>query len=354
MIDDTSDRFVQCFGRPNTAMGQAPGRVNLIGEHIDYNGGTVLPMALSCQSVIKIAPNEHDMLQIGSETYSEVVERSIDELALGHWSDLIVGTVQKARDLGLVRSGLDIYIESSVPQGAGVSSSASLATSLFRALMKQAETALPIVDVAKAARAVENDYMGVPCGIMDQMAVGLLAPGEALALNTTDLSTETISIPDGWVFSVLHSGIRRQLSDGRYRERFQECEHAARKLGIKHLCDGDLDAIDILPPTHLKRARHVITENNRTGLAIQALKDANFQAFGALMNNSHLSYAHDFEASKPEIDVLVEAARAEGAIGARLTGGGFGGCIVCLLRTNKVENWTQRMLDTFPNAWRVE
>ncbi len=322
------DRFETAFGRACTARAAAPGRVNLIGEHIDYNGGTVLPTALKNKTEVAIAPNGTDLLQIMSDRYTGAFARPADSPASGHWSDYIAGSVAKAKEFGWGEGGFDIMVESNVPSG-GVSSSAALCTALLRALMQHAGADMDAVTLAQHARAIENDYLGVPCGIMDQMAVGLSDYGEALALNTKTLQTETIPIPENWRFSVIHSGVQRQLLDGRYEARFKECAQAAKLLGVTHLCDAPLRTD--LPDALAARTRHVVSEHQRTLQAIEAMKRADFAAFGALMNESHRSYSEDFAASTPEIDTILSDARSLGAQGARLTGGGFGGCVVLLI-----------------------
>ena len=354
MSQTIGEYFKQRFGRRITAQASAPGRVNLIGEHIDYNGGTVLPMALSCTCTVAIAPNETNLLNIASGRFDDIATRPIGDRANQHWSDHIVGAMQKATELGFIKGGFDIYVESTVPGGAGVSSSAALSTAVLRAAMAyNGDASITPTELAMAARAVENDYIGVPCGIMDQMAVGLLQPGEALALDTKTVTTETVTVPSEWRFIVLHSGTNRKLSDGRYEVRFTECADAAKALGIEYLCDASLERAASLPEPLASRAHHVITEHTRTHAAIDAMKAADIDTFGALMNESHTSYSKDFDASTPLIDALVDAARKEGAIGARLTGGGFGGCIVCLLPTKEAKVWQTRILDTHSTAWVV-
>jgi len=354
MSQTIGEYFKQRFGRNISAQAFAPGRVNLIGEHIDYNGGTVLPMALSCTCTVAIAPNESDLLNIASDRFDGVATRPADDPANGHWSDHVVGAMQKATALGFIKGGFDIYVESTVPGGAGVSSSAALSTAVLRAAMAyNGHVSISPTEIAMAARAVENDYIGVPCGIMDQMAVGLLQPGEALALDTKTVSTETVTVPREWTFIVLHSGTNRKLSDGRYEVRFTECADAAKALSVEHLCDAPLESTASLQAPLASRARHVITEHTRTLAAIDAMKAADIETFGALMNESHTSYSKDFDASTPIIDALVDMAKKEGAIGARLTGGGFGGCIVCLLPSKKAKDWQARILEANPKAWVV-
>jgi len=354
MSQTIGEYFKQRFGRRITAQASAPGRVNLIGEHIDYNGGTVLPMALSCTCTVAIAPNESDTLNIASDRFDDIAIRPADDPANAHWSDHVVGAMQKATELGFIKGGFDIYVESTVPGGAGVSSSAALSTAVLRAAMAHnGHASISPTELAMAARAVENDYIGVPCGIMDQMAVGLLQPGEALALDTKTVTTETVTVPNEWTFIVLHSGTNRKLSDGRYEVRFTECADAAKALNVEHLCDAPLESITSLPEPLANRARHVITEHTRTRAAIKAMKAGDINTFGALMNESHASYSKDFEASTSIIDTLVDTARQEGAIGARLTGGGFGGCSVCLLPAKEAKDWQARILDTHSTAWVV-
>lgn len=353
MIPDIRDKFETQFGQVAVAFGVAPGRVNLIGEHIDYNGGTVLPTALSKQVNVAVAPNTSNKYHIFSEGYDTQLTRPVGDPAIGHWSDGIVGATAKAAELGLAAGGFDIYVTSSIPAGAGVSSSAALMTALLRAYLSYADVMLGPVALAKAARAVENDYIGVPCGVMDQMAVGLTKFSEALALDTKTLATDIIPIPENWRFVVIHSGISRALSDGRYEARFKECAEAAQRLGIEHLCDATLDMIETLPTPQRDRTKHVVSEHARVLGAINALNAADAPAFGKLMNESHASYTDDFSASAPEIDALVRDSIDLGALGARLTGGGFGGCTVSLLMLDQIDAWREALLQRHPNAWLV-
>lgn len=344
------DRFEANFDKPYAASGTAPGRVNLIGEHIDYNGGTVLPTALKNKIDVAMAPNGTGDLRIRSDRFEGEMVRPAGGPADGHWSDYVVGSFAKATELGWATGGFDILVESNVPSG-GVSSSAALCTAVLRAAMIHADADMDAVTLAMKAREVENDYIGVPCGIMDQMAVGLSDYGEALALNTRTITTRIITIPDGWQFITLHSGVHRKLVDGRYEARFRECEDAARALGLEYLCDAPLQ--NNLPENLAARTRHVVTEQLRVIDAIEAMEAADAARFGVLMNESHRSYADDFCASTPEIDALVADAVELGALGARLTGGGFGGCTVSLLKDTDVDAWLAALLARHPNAWVI-
>lgn len=351
-----TDAFTATFGHPPTMTGSAPGRVNLIGEHTDYNGGAVLPAALHRRIDIALAPNQSSTTHIASQRFSETVERPVRDLKRGDWTDYAMGALQKADQLGWLSGGVDLQIESDIPDGAGVSSSAALITAILRAAATLADADVSPVDLAKHARAVENDYIGMPCGIMDQMAVGLAEYGKALALDTNDLSYQVLDIPEDWSFSVIHSGVRRELADGRYKQRFEECRDASLALGTEELCRLTSDqraAMAKLPDNLQKRTRHVVSEHERTVAASQAMRNQDFDRFAQLMNESHRSYSRDFEASTPEIDALISDALAQGAAGARLTGGGFGGCIVALTKSDQEQTWTKALLARHPKAWRV-
>ncbi|MCR9195295.1 MAG: galactokinase [Hyphomonas sp.] len=350
------DKFMTIYGRAPTASASVPGRVNLIGEHTDYNGGAVLPAAIERRVEVALSPNGSFTTSIQSTRFNGRIERPSGDQKRNDWTDYAMGALWKADKLGWLSGGVDLFIDSDVPDGAGVSSSAALITAILRAAAETAGVGADPVDVAKHARSVENEYIGMPCGIMDQMAVGLARPGSALALNTRDLSFEVIDIPSGWRFVVIHSGVRRELADGRYKARFEECQNAAEALGTDALCllsSAQQEAVDTLTDTLRKRALHVTSEHLRTLQASSAMKASDLDTFARLMNESHRSYAEDFEASTPEIDALVTDALDSGARGARLTGGGFGGCIVVLLESHLEQDWTTAFLNRHPGTWQV-
>lgn len=351
-----SDIFIERFGRAPLASGRAPGRVNLIGEHVDYNGGMVLPMTIAPFADVALAPNEQAVHQISSPAFGAPVTRAPGLPKQDDWADYALGALNKATELGLLDGPVCIAIESTVPGGAGLSSSAALITAILRAACEFAGTSIDAETLAHAARAVENDYIGVPCGIMDQMAVGLCRAGEALALNTVDCSHETVAIPTDWSFAVFHSGVHRKLSDGRYEARFRECAEAKRLLGVEHLClhsETDIRAAANLPGALAARTRHVVGDHQRTLAAASAMRASNADLFAELLNESHRSYSQDFEASTPEIDTLVASAVSEGALAARLTGGGFGGCIVTFLHASEADTVSDRILSANPQTRRV-
>lgn len=349
-------KFTDTFGQVPMASMAVPGRVNLIGEHTDYNGGAVLPAGIERKVQVALAPNGTATHQIKSTRFEDLVQRPVGDRARQTWTDYAMGALSKAEALGWLPGGANLLIDSDVPDGAGVSSSAALITAILRAAAGSADASPDPVSIAQHARAVENDYIGMPCGIMDQMAVGLADSGSALALNTQDLSYEVIRIPTSWTFAVIHSGIRRELADGRYKARFEECQQAADALGTETLClldPSQLDAMSTLPEPLQKRARHVTSEHQRTLAATAAIKSGDTQTFARLMNESHRSYAEDFEASTPAIDALVADAVRTGAKGARLTGGGFGGCIVALVETDIAGAWISDFLAHHPGTWQV-
>ncbi|MEL7023374.1 MAG: galactokinase [Pseudomonadota bacterium] len=337
-----------------SATATVPGRVNLIGEHLDYNGGMVLPCALSQVLTIRLTPHEGSQVIVESDHTDEVAYRTIEEAPANHWSDHSVGAIRAARELGLLNSGAKLSIASTVPQGAGLSSSAALIVGVLKASRQLAgNTVLSDVEVAKAARVVENDYIGVPCGIMDQMAVAIAQPGQAIALDTVTLDYDVVELFPEHSFVVVHSGVSRKLTDGRYKTRKLECDEAARELGTDKLCQTPLEIIQETSglAEHLRRrARHCRTEHTRVIDAVSALQHHMPDDFGSLMTASHRSMRDDFEMSTPEIDRLVDDAVAIGALGARLTGGGFGGCIVALVEEARKKDWLERLLQAHPAA----
>ena len=337
-----------------TGFGQAPGRVNLIGEHIDYNGGMVLPAALSVGVTVELELRDDDRVHLVADQYEEPIERETHEEARGDWSDPSLGALREARELGLVDRGANLTIRSTIPQGAGLSSSAALTVAILKAARDMGRAGKPSdQEIAIAARRVENDYLGVPCGIMDQFAVAMASPGTAMALDTRSLQFDLVDLPQDYSFVVLHSGVSRKLIDGRYRTRKIECDEAKVYFGTDDLCHLDPD--DIRSTSKLadpirKRALHCATEHRRVMRAVEALKNGDFETVAEAMNASHVSMRDDFEISLEPIDSLVGQATQSGALGARLTGGGFGGCIVALVANDRKTVWLSELLALHPDA----
>lgn len=329
-----------------------PGRVNLIGEWIDFNGGTVLPMALSQSVRLELHANGGHLDRIRSEQFADHLDFDLNAPAARHWSDYVRGDLQYARAQGWIAGGQDVNLSSTIPVGAGLSSSAATIVAALKASAGHLMGTDP-VSIAAAAKAIENDFIGVPCGIMDQMAVAIGTNGNVLALDTRDCAYQIIPVPSDWTIAVVHSGIGRALADGRYKIRREECLKAADALNVSYLCDADLGLAESLPAALAKRARHVISEGRRSLLAVRALQLKDRQAFGRLMNESHASLRDDFEVSVPEMDSMVGDAVEFGAEGARMTGAGFGGCFVCLIAADRAEAWWPKLQARHPGLKRI-
>ena len=350
------NKFRIRFGDDPQASSVTPGRVNLIGEHIDYNGGTVLPMALPISTHIALSESDGKEDEIFSENFDDLARLSMNSSPRNHWSDYASGALQKARAIGLLRGGAKLYVQSDVPDGAGLSSSAALVVGVLRAASKLAGVEIEDKDIALHAQAVENDFIGVPCGVMDQMAVAAAPLGSAIALDTRDLSFELVPAPTSHHIAVVHSGVMRKLDEGRYADRRRECERGAAHFGtseLAHLPVEQVRQIDQLPSPIDRRVRHVVREQARVDKAVNALRQDDIDAFGRILNEGHISLRDDFEVSTPEIDTLVDAAVKLGAVGARLTGGGFGGCIVACVPHDKLAVWRAALGASFPNARHI-
>jgi galactokinase len=320
--------FAQALGRAPDGTVFAPGRVNLIGEHVDYNDGLVLPMPTSEGTAVAWARRSDGAVRVIAADVGETDIFTVPErAAVPDWRSYVRGM---ARVSG--RPGLDLVITGDLPQGAGLSSSASLCIGVGRAFAAVMEPAVDPVALARAAQATEHDYAGVACGIMDQMAVSAGQAGRAMLLDCRDLSHSLHALPADWTVLIAQSGVTRGLVDGEYNQRRAACEAAARALGVAALRDATLAdlASAALPDVQLRRARHVISEIDRVRATVAALAAADLAAFGAIMRAGHASLRDDFGVSVPAVDALVDHANAllgkEG--GARMTGAGFGGAIV--------------------------
>jgi galactokinase len=330
--------FVTLYGREPAVEASAPGRVNLIGEHTDYNGGLVLPLAIARRTRVELDRRRDERVRAVSVGFAEAPReyRLGEETPGGGWLDYVQGVTATARAAGHPLAGVDLRIESTVPAGAGLSSSAALEVALLRALRRAFELPLDDVAVAQLAWRAETEFVGAPVGVMDQMAASLGAVDAAVLLDAATLAWSRVTLPSSVAVIPVDSGVRHRHAGGEYAMRRAECERAAAALGAARLCDVPLAALDrvaSLPPPLDRRARHVLTENARVGDFVRALGGGDLARCGALLYASHASLRDDFEVSIPAIDTLVELARRQPAIyGARLTGGGFGGAIVVLAR----------------------
>ncbi len=345
------EHFTRIFRRQPATVASAPGRVNLIGEHTDYNGGYVLPMAIPQRTWVAVAEAPEGRARASSRNLGggdRVREFRIGaEAPTRSWVDYVQGLTQALARDGHALRGFDLAIVSDVPLGSGLSSSAALEVAALRALRELFDLHLDDVRLAQLGQRAENDFVGAPVGLMDQMAASLADERMALFLDTRTLAYEQVPLPDGGALVVINSGVAHNHASGDYRTRRAECERAAAALGVPQLRDvdlADLPRVEVLPDPIARRARHVITENDRVLASVAAMKSGDLRHLGDLFTASHASQRDDFEVSVPEIDLLVDLARAEtGVFGARLTGGGFGGSIVALVAAEQARGIGERV-----------
>jgi galactokinase len=344
--DRAAQWFQAQYGSAPEGVWHAPGRANLIGEHTDYNDGFVLPFALDRGTFAAAAPHEDGVLELSSRQepgeaagVSKPVTVRLDTLAPGSvagWAAYPAGVVWALRQAGYAVPGARVAVDSDLPQGAGLSSSAALECAVALALTQLTGRNVARQELAGIARRAENDFVGVPTGIMDQSAALLCQAGHALLLDCR--SGEADSVPldpalSGLALAIIDTRARHALTESGYAARHIECEEAARALGVQTLRDiaGPDSLAGLDDPVLRRRARHVITENQRVLEAAALLRRGNVAGIGRLLNESHASLRDDFEISWPEADVAVDAATAAGALGARMMGGGFGGSVIALL-----------------------
>jgi len=361
-MEDVIKRYVDAFGKKPEYVSRAPGRVNLIGEHTDYNGGFVLPMAIDRCINVAFAPADDGRIVVNSLDMGEVMERAIDEgfAKAGNWRDYVSGSLEAVKEKGVKVPGMRAVMAGDVPQGAGLSSSAALEVAFVNAFLTVAGAEWKPIDVIKAAQRAENKYVGVMCGIMDQYVSVFGEADRAILLDCRSLTHRLVPVNHEQVsVVVLDTGVKHNLGAGAYNERRASCEEAAKMiLGhgglLREVTSRMLEANKAkLGDKRYKRARHVITENERAERAVKALEKGDFVFFGALMYASHNSLRNDFEVSCEELDVMVNAARAffgkhaGTGYGARMTGGGFGGCTVNLVTPGQEDEFMTAVLDAY-------
>lgn len=335
------EAFEHAFGFAPHGIVKAPGRVNLIGEHTDYNGGYVLPAAIDYFTYIAFFGNESRELKVVAQDFnkeSTVVDLTspmvFDEAA--SWPNYVRGVIQQLLQENIPLKGGYLLITGDVPAGAGLSSSASLEMSLIRALTEMCSVTIDPTIAALLGQAAENQFVGCNCGIMDQLISARGEESSALLIDCRELSVKAVSIPSEWELLIVHSGVKRGLVDSEYNQRRQQCENAAAHFGVASLRDVTLpellSARDALDELSFRRAHHVLTENARTLLAAEALAAGDMNSLAKVMAESHVSMRDDFSITTSEIDALVSIlqAAAAGKGGARMTGGGFGGCVVAI------------------------
>ena len=343
LIQSAAGQFECQFGASARWFGAAPGRINLIGEHTDYNDGWVLPMAIDRYTVVAAAPGQTPgQLTVNSQAFGTQASLKLDQLDQPHavpWLRYVQGVVAQYQRRGIRCPELDIQVASSVPAGGGLSSSAALELAMAHLIEVVTGTSLPTDERITACVMGERETAGVPCGVMDQTVVEQAKAGHALLLDC--LHNDVTHIPfteAGAALLAVHSGVSHALADGEYAKRLEECERVAAELGIETLRDVAEFDLQRLSGDDLlyRRARHVVSENKRVHQSAAALRAADWSELGALMQESHTSLRDDYAVSCAELDLLVDLALSEqGVYGARMTGGGFGGCIIALVEQSR-------------------
>ncbi len=352
-------RFHTRMGRDPVVVAHVGGRVNLIGEHTDYHEGFVFPAALDLRTRAAGAPRDDGVVRVWSDNLDKEYSYSLAALRPGCVSGharYLLGPFWVVREALGTLSGADVVVRGEIPLGAGLSSSASLEVVLVALAAALAGRDLSPMDIAVLARRCENDFCGVPCGIMDQVAVACGVEGHALLLDCRSLWVDPVPFPRDWALVVADSGVRHEVAGPEYRRRQQECEAG---LQVARAIFPEVRTARDLTPAHLeglrprlsevtyRRLRHVVTENDRTRRARDALLRADAEALGALLAGSHDSLARDYEVSCPELDLLVEVALGlPGVVGARLTGAGFGGNVVAVVLANQAEAFQDSLVST--------
>jgi galactokinase len=352
-----ADHFKNEFGYEPDGVWSAPGRVNLIGEHTDYNEGFVLPLAIDRRTYAAVGARSDQVARIASAFTGEVVEFEISQIQrdkVSGWSAYPLGVAWSIIQAGATPQGFDLYVDSNVPVGAGLSSSAAIECSVALALNDLWGSGISRDALAKVGQRAENEIVGAPTGIMDQTASFFGQVDHAVFLDCRTLEAKPTPLAlreNGLELLVIDTRVAHRLTDGGYAARRQSCEEAAQLLGVSSLRDLTAVLLDVskhlLADVVYKRARHVVTENERVTQTVELLSASGPKSIGQLMVESHASMRDDFQISISELDVAVETAMAEGAIGARMTGGGFGGAAIALIESAKVSNLTASVLDKF-------
>lgn len=346
--------FEELYGRRPDVVAEAPGRVNLIGEHIDYSEGFVLPFAIADRTYAAIAARTDGLVRIASHQRRERIFsidiKDVKPGSKGDWEKYVLGVIWSLK----ITQGVDILVDGNVPAGAGLSSSAALECSVAVGLNELFSLNISLPDLARATQKAENDYVGMPCGIMDQSVSLMAEVGAALLLDCRDLTTESIPFnvaSAGLELLIIDTQAHHALVDGGYAERRASCESAVAKLKIpslRHLSLAELEAAQSqLTATEFIRVRHAVTEIARVMDAVKALQSSDFVTLGELINQSHISLRDDYTVSCPELDVAVEASLAAGALGSRMVGGGFGGSAIALVQQSEIEKVKNAVIAAF-------
>jgi galactokinase len=359
-----SDKFRQIFACNPEIISTAPGRVNLIGDHTDYNEGFVLPAAINMHATIAACRRK----DLEVHTFAQGFTQPLDHFSLDNieicteqtWPNYIRGTIKCLRHVNKNFSGINLLISGDVPHGAGLSSSASLEIALLRAISKLYELNLEGVEAAVIGQKAENTFVGCNCGIMDQLISALGLKDNAMLLDCREITYKDIPLPEGSAILVVNSNVKRELVDSEYNERRKQCESAIKILNISSLRDLNLQHLykykELLSDEQFRRARHVVTENKRTIDAAKAMRENDLKLLGQLMAESHASLRDDYEVSTKELDFLVDtiSTQVDGAGGVRMTGGGFGGCVVSIMPKEKIPSVISKVKSDYSEFSGIE
>jgi len=366
MINKLKDMFKKVYGEEVEKVFFAPGRVNLIGEHTDYNGGNVFPCALTCGTYALIKKRNDKKIRFYSENFEDlgIMEVNIDEIEYNKehdWANYPKGVIWAFEKNDMkIDSGFDILFYGNIPNGAGLSSSASVEVVTGVVLADLYNFDISMIDIVKCSQKAENQFVGVNCGIMDQFAIGMGKKDNAILLDTNTLKYQYSSIKlDGASIVIANTNKRRGLADSKYNERRSQCETALKDLQteihINSLCEINEEEFEknkhlIKDEVCARRAKHAIYENQRTLKAVKALENKDIELFGKLMNESHISLRDDYEVTGIELDTLVEIAwKMPGVIGSRMTGAGFGGCTVSIVKDEFVDDFIKKVGEEYKN-----
>lgn len=362
--DQIITKFGQVFGQKPSTVAFSPGRINLIGEHIDYNGGHVFPCAITLGTMGAARKRDDHQLRFYSANFSDegIISVNLDDIHYDKqdkWTNFPKGVIHFLKEAGYdINAGMDVYVEGNIPNGAGLSSSASLELLIGVLCQDLFDLSIARIELVKIGVKTENDFIGLNSGIMDQFAVGMGERDHAIMLNTATLDYQLVPLDLGDnVIIIMNTNKRRELSDSKYNERRSECEQALAnlqgKLDIKALCDIDFERFDqysylLENETLLKRARHAVTEDQRVKEAEKVLPAGKLATFGHLVNASHVSLQYDYQVTGKELDTLVHAAwQQPGCLGARMTGAGFGGCAIAIVQKDSVKAFEKAVADKY-------
>ncbi len=353
-MDAAADRAIELhreiFGREAEAVARAPGRANLIGEHTDYNDGFVLPFGTDLACYVAFSRRDDAALRVYSEAFGEAGQVELNSLEpRRHWLDYPAGVAWSLQREGVEVPGMDAAVVSTVPPGGGLSSSAAIEVAFAVAFLHLAGAEVAPVRLALACQRAENEFVGMKCGIMDQLTSVLAARDSAILLDCWTLDHELVPLDSDQVaVMVMDTGKPRELVESEYNQRREQCEAAARALGIRALRDAEMEELEQalaegrIDEVTFRRARHVVSENDRVIAMADALRAGNYEAAGELINQSHFSLRDDYEVSCAELDLICEIARErEECYGARLVGAGFGGCAIALIRAGWEEEFAE-------------